>query len=115
MLRRSLALALLLPLVGCAMLRRSDPVIDRSQDPRIRSEVEARLAREPDLASARIRVEVDGATVILHGSVNGLAAWQCAMRNAELVEGVRTVVDFLVLERGPREVGCLAPRPEPGA
>jgi hypothetical protein len=48
--------------------------------------------------------------VILHGSVAGLAAWQCALRNAALVEGVLSVTDYLVIGPGPREVTCLAPR-----
>lgn len=95
---------------GCALLRRPDPPVDRSQDPRIQREVEERLAREPDLGAETIRVEVDGAMVILRGSVRGIAGWQCAIRNAEMVEGVGTVVDYLVIERGPREITCLAPR-----
>jgi osmotically-inducible protein OsmY len=70
-------------------------------------EVEARLAREPSIDAASVRVEVDGAIVILHGSVRGLAAWQCAIRTAQLAEGVRSVVDYLVIERGPREITCL--------
>jgi hypothetical protein len=53
--------------------------------------------------------------VILHGSVAGLAAWQCALRNAGLVEGVISVTDYLVIGPGPREVPCLAPRPPPPA
>lgn len=94
---------------GCASLRRPLPTVDRTQDERIRGEVERRLAAEPDLGAGALRVEVDGGIVLLHGSVAGIAAWKCAIRNAELVEGVRSVVDYLVLERGPREIRCLAP------
>lgn len=111
-LRRALPLLLPLLLAACSALRRPAPPIDRSEDPRIQREVEARLAREPSLRGRPIRVEVDGGVVLLHGSVAGIGGWQCALTNAELVPGVRTVVDYLVLERGPRDVTCLAPRPD---
>lgn len=100
-------------LAACGGLRRPAPAPDPVLQERIRSEVAARLAREPALAEDAIRVEVRGTTVLLHGSVHGLGAWQCALTNAGLVEGVTSVVDFLTLERGPRDVRCLAPRPEP--
>jgi osmotically-inducible protein OsmY len=86
--------------------------VDRSQDERILGEVAARIAAEPSLDSQSIRVDVEGGTVMLHGSVRGMGAWQCAITNAGLVRGVRTVVDYLVLERGERNVQCLAPRPD---
>ena len=95
---------------GCSLLRRPLPEPDRSQDPRILQEVEARIAREPSLDRDAIRVDVDGGIVLLHGRVEGIGAWRCAITNAELVPGVQTVVDYLVLARGPREVACLAPR-----
>jgi osmotically-inducible protein OsmY len=109
------SLSLLLSLTGCGVLGRPRPPVDRSQDPRIRAEVEARLAREPALEAGALRVAVDGAVVQLHGSVRGIGAWQCAITNAELVEGVRTVVDYLVIERGPRDVRCLAPASAPAS
>jgi hypothetical protein len=59
-------------------------------------------------------VDVTGGTVLLYGSVEGIGAWQCALTNAGLAAGVKTVVDYLVLERGPQEVRCLAPRPDTG-
>lgn len=102
-----LALAVLLP--GCGSFRRPPPEIDRSQDSRIRAEVEARLRAEPEIDASAIRVAVDGGVVVLHGAVRGLASWQCAIRNAELVEGVRSVAERLILEKGPREIRCLAP------
>lgn len=102
---RAAALILLLP--GCAALRRPEPPVDRSEDARILRDVEARLEREPSIELGTVRVEVDGRVVLLHGSVRGLGAWQCAIRNAQLVSGVATVVDYLVLERGPRDVGCV--------
>gem|GEM_PF-3294095 len=104
---QGMSIMLLGSLAACASLRRPEPAIDRSQDPQIRVEVEARLQREPSIESGTIRVEVDGAIVVLHGSVRGLAAWQCAIRTAQLAQGVRSVVDYLVIERGPREVICL--------
>ena len=104
---------LLLPLLLSACGLRRPPVpIDRSQDQRIQADVVARLAAEPALAGTSIRVDVDGRVVMLHGSVQGIGAWQCAITNAELVPGVQSVVDYLVLERGEREVRCLAPRPD---
>jgi osmotically-inducible protein OsmY len=89
-------------------------VVDTSQDARIEQEVRARLAAEPSLAAAGVRVEVNGGVVLLHGGVAGIGAWQCAIATSGLVPGVRTVVDYLVIGRGPRDVRCLAPRPESG-
>jgi hypothetical protein len=111
---RSGAVALLpiLTLAACGGLRRPAPAPDPALEARIRSAVEARLAAEPSLADGSIRVEVRGTTVLLHGSVNGIGAWQCALSNAGLTPGVTSVVDFLTLERGPRDVHCLAPRPD---
>ena len=102
----------LLATIGACGLRPPPPPIDRSQDERIRAEVMARLAAEPELDEASIRVEVVGRTVMLHGSVKGMGAWQCALTNAGLVSGVVTVVDYLQIERGTRDVRCLAPRPD---
>jgi osmotically-inducible protein OsmY len=85
--------------------------VDRSQDERIRREVEARLVSEPSVDASRIRVVVNGGEVQLYGAVPGLGALKCAVTNAELVRGVRLVIDLLVLERGPATVQCLAPRP----
>jgi osmotically-inducible protein OsmY len=93
---------------ACAALRRPAPVVDRSQDARIQRDVQSRLDRQTALGTANIRVEVDGAVVVLHGSVQGIAAWQCAIRTAQLVEGVRTVSDYLVIEPGPRRITCPA-------
>lgn len=95
---------------GCGA-RRVDPPVDRSEDPRIQREVEARLAAEPSIDPGAVRVAVEGGVVTLHGSVAGIGAWQCALRNAALVQGVVTVAGYLVLERGPRDVPCRAPPP----
>jgi hypothetical protein len=100
---------------GCSSLRRPAPPIDRSEDPRILAEVQSRLADEPSLDATRLRVEVDGRIVILYGSVDGVSAWQCAIRNAQLVTGVATVVDYLVIDRGPRDVVCRAQSGVPDA
>lgn len=82
-------------------------------DERIRAEVEARLAAEPSIGAGRVRVVVRRGEVELHGAVAGFGALQCAQTNAELTPGVRLVIDFLVLESGPRQVRCLAPRAAP--
>ena len=112
-LRRALISALFgVGVTGCGFLRRADTPIDRSQDPRIQQEVAARLAGEPSLGAQSIRVAVDGGIVILHGSVQGIGAWQCAVTTSGLVRGVRSVVDYLVIDRGPRDVSCIAPRAE---
>ena len=103
-----------LPLAGCSIIRRPGPVADSSHDARIEQEVRARLAAEPSLSATGIRVEVNGGVVILHGGVSGIGAWQCALATTGLVQGVRTVADNLVIDRGPREVRCLAPRPDSG-
>lgn len=108
-------IALLLPLGVAGCRGRDEPaVVSPVPDPAIRQQVEARLAAEPALREHPVRVEVRGGMVILHGSVGGLAAWQCALRNAAMVEGVISVTDYLVIEAGPREVRCLAPRTAPG-
>jgi osmotically-inducible protein OsmY len=82
-------------------------------DDRIRREIEARLAAEPSIGAGRVRVEVQRGDVSLHGPVKGLGALQCAIANADLVRGVSTVIDKLVLEPGPATVRCLAPRVAP--
>lgn len=97
-------------LTSCSFLRRGDMPVDRSLDPAILEEVTLRVQAEPALAARTIRVEVDGGIVLLYGSVEGMGAWQCAIRTAQLARGVRSVVDYLVIERGPREVACLAHR-----
>ena len=82
-----------------------------SDNTRIQREVEARLASEPSIGGGKVRVAVEGAgEVALFGAVSGLGALRCAERNAELVHGVRLVIDQLVLDPGPKEVRCLAPR-----
>jgi BON domain len=106
------AALLALPMAGCGLVGRSSPPLDRSQDERIRQEVTARLAGEPSLDGSTLRVEVNGGVVLLHGGVSGMGAWQCAVSTSGLVRGVRSVVDYLVIGRGPREVRCLAPRPD---
>lgn len=109
---RPILVSLALALGGCGLLGRSRAPVDRSHDARIAREVEARLAGEPSIGPGSIRVAVEGGVVMLHGSVRGIGAWQCAITNGGLVNGVRTVADFLVIERGPRDVTCIAPRPD---
>ncbi|HYH81075.1 MAG TPA: BON domain-containing protein, partial [Longimicrobium sp.] len=81
-----------------------------TDDARIQREVEARLAAEPTIGPGRVRVAVSAGEVGLFGAVSGLGALRCAERNAQLVLGVRLVIDQLVLDPGPRDVRCLAPR-----
>lgn len=99
-------------LSACGLLGKRAPAVpvDPVEDLRIRREVEARLAAEPSLGAGRLRVEVTGRTVSLYGNVAGLGALQCAVTNASLVSGVSNVIDFMVLQPGPRTVQCLAPR-----
>lgn len=86
---------------------------ETAEDARIRGELERRLAAEPALTRAQVRAETRGGVLLLHGVVRGLGEWRCVVANAELTPGVRTVVDYLVLERGPTDLRCLAPRPLP--
>ncbi len=102
---------------GCALLGGGRPAETpaqaqerQTQEAAIRREVEARLAAEPSIGAGRLRAEVNGRDVHLHGAAPGFGALQCALANAGLVPGVRLVVDFMVLEPGPRTVTCLAPR-----
>jgi len=105
-----------LALGGCGLLKRTPPYrADPVEMARIRSEVEARLAREPSIDADRVRVEVSGSTVALHGSVTGFGALQCAISNAGLVRGVDNVADLLVVEPGPRSVSCHSPRGRAGS
>lgn len=110
--RKLVAVSLLSLVAGACGLRRPPIPIDRSQDGRITAAVAARIAAEPSLQTEAIRVDVEGGMVMLHGAVRGIGAWQCAITNAELVPGVTSVVDYLVIERGERDVQCLAPRPD---
>ena len=105
-----LSIGVLLALLAGCGIQRSAAVIDRSRDPEILRQVQTRLAAEPALDAARIRVEVNGGMVLLYGSVDGASGWRCVHRNAQLVEGVTSVVDYLVIERGPAEIQCGAPR-----
>ena len=101
---------------GCAFLKKKPQdtpaqiAARASEDARILREVEARLAAEPSIGAGRVRVAVERGEVGLFGSVAGFGALRCAERNAELVRGVRLVIDQLVLDPGPKEVRCLAPR-----
>jgi hypothetical protein len=104
-------------LSGCGLAGRGaarPPTAEQvAQDARVRSEVEARLAAEPSIGAGRVRVVVQRGEVELHGSVAGMGALRCAEANAELTPGVRLVIDFLILEPGPREVRCVAARTAP--
>ena len=115
---RGAVAAAALPVLGaCSLLKhpaRESPVqlaAREAENARIQREVEARLAAEPTIGAGRVRVEVSATgEVALFGAVSGLGALRCAERNAELVRGVRLVIDQLVLDPGPRDVRCLAPR-----
>lgn len=101
---------------GCGLLNRkpkaspAETAAQASEDARVLREVEARLAAEPSIGPGRVRVTVERGEVGLFGSVAGFGALRCAERNAELVRGVRLVIDQLVLDPGPKDVRCLAPR-----
>ena len=102
-------------LAGCLLNRKpkdSPAVIAAraAEDARIAREIESRLAAEPSIGAGRVRVAVERGEVGLFGSVSGFGALRCAERNAELVRGVRLVIDQLVLDPGPKDVRCLAPR-----
>lgn len=106
-----------LPLAaGCAMFGRppvetpAQAAVRIEQEERIRREVRARLAHEPSVDEAQVRVEVAGTDVHLHGAVRGSGALRCALATAGLVRGVTLVVDYLVLQPGPSDATCLAPR-----
>ena len=104
---------------GCGLLNRkpqetpAEIAARAAQDARITREIDARLAAEPSIGPGRVRVQVERGEVGLFGAVAGLGALRCAERNAELVRGVRLVIDQLVLDSGPRDVRCLAPRAAP--
>jgi osmotically-inducible protein OsmY len=102
---------------GCAVFGGGEPPETPAQaqervqrEESIRREVEARLAAEPSIGAGRIRAVVNQGDVHLHGAAPGFGALQCALANAQLVPGVRLVVDFMVLQPGPSRVTCLAPR-----
>ena len=86
-----------------------------SREGRMTAEVLARLAAEPAVDAGGIRPQVVRDEIHLHGTVRGFGALQCALANAELVAGVRLVVDYLVMQPGPSQVQCLAPRVFAGA
>jgi osmotically-inducible protein OsmY len=108
-------------LAGCSFLARhpaptpAQTAATAAQDARIQGEVDARLAAEPSIGGGKVRVAVQGGEVSLFGAVAGSGALRCAERNAELVRGVKLVIDQLVLDPGPVTVRCLSPRVFPGA
>lgn len=118
--RAAAAVALAAAMAGCAFLKKTPAdtpaqiAARASEDARIQREVEARLSAEPSIGAGRVRVEVQRGEVTLFGGVVGLGALRCAERNAGLVRGVRLVIDQLVLDPGPRDARCLAPRVFPG-
>jgi osmotically-inducible protein OsmY len=108
---RAAVLLTMIGAAGCSGRRSaSGTVVETPEEARIRQEIEARLAAEPAIQAGNVRVEVRAGTAVLHGGVNGIGAWKCAIRNASLTDGVQRVADLLVLEHGPPEVTCLAPR-----
>lgn len=115
------ALAIVIAASGCSLLRKKaadSPAVIAARaadDARIQREVEARLAAEPSIGGGRVRAQVQAGEVSLFGGVTGFGALRCAERNAGLVRGVRLVIDQLVLDPGPRDVRCLAPRVFPNA
>lgn len=116
-LRPMAMMALLGTQAGCALLGGGEPPETPAQaaervarEETIRQEVEARMAAEPAIGAGRIRAVVNAGDVQLHGAAPGFGALQCALANAELVPGVRLVVDMMVLQPGPSRVNCLAPR-----
>lgn len=120
---RTAALVLVLgATAGCGIFNRTvretpeQLAVRTAETDRIRAEVEARIAAEPSLAAARLRVAVQpGGEVALYGSIAGFGALRCAVTNAELVQGVTLVIDHVVLDPGPAEARCLAPRVFPSA
>lgn len=115
--RRTIPLLLLVASLvqGCALVARPGETAEETQarlrqEEAIRREVEARLAAEPSIGPGRIRTVVNRGDVHLHGAAPGFGALQCALANAQLVPGVRLVVDYMVLHPGPSRVTCLAPR-----
>ena len=79
------------------------------RDPTSSGEVQARLAAEPPSTPPHPGRSGRWLVTLLRQR-HGAAAWRCAHRNAQLVEGVISVIDYLVIERGlPRSV-CGLPR-----
>ena len=115
-LRGASAILLSTWLAGCALLHRGgkespqQAAARQAADDRIRAEVEGRISAEPSLTGARMRVDVHDREVSLFGSVPGMGALHCATTNAELVQGVRLVIDHTELQPGPAQARCLAPR-----
>jgi hypothetical protein len=103
-------LLILLTVAACSSRREPAEIPDPVIDGRIHSELQARIQAEPALEAPDLRIEVEAGRVQLYGSVAGIGAWNCLLRNAWLVEGVESVNDFLIIERGPRDVTCRAVR-----
>lgn len=90
-------------------------VVRVAQEERIHAAVRARLIHEPSIDASHVRVEVVGTDVHLYGTVAGYGALRCAIGTAGLTPGVLLVVDYLVVQPGPAEVVCLAPRVFPAS
>ncbi len=68
-------------------------------DARIAAAVRRELAADPAVDPARVRVHVEGGVVELQGNVPFLSMADAAVSRAEMVHGVRSVVDLLSPER----------------
>jgi osmotically-inducible protein OsmY len=65
---------------------------------RIQQNVENRLKWDPRLSAGEVEVEVKGSSVKLEGSVPNNTAMRAAEQDAYMVEGVRTVDNYLAIK-----------------
>lgn len=84
-------------------------VIPQVTAPQIRDRIEAAFRRAADLDAGRIAVELQGATVILRGTVRSWAEYQAAEWAVWSAPGVVSVENRLIVAHGPE----LPPLPAP--
>jgi hypothetical protein len=97
------ALAIILGLgVGCA--RKPD-------DAKISSEVQGRFSQDSGLSSKQLTVQAHDGVVTLGGTVDNDAQREAASRQAASVDGVRTVVNNLLVGNGATAVAVAAAPP----
>ena len=74
-------------------------IIDKTRDAAITAEVNAKLARDPDLSALGIDVDTAAGRVVLHGTAPDASARERAASLARSVDGVTAVDNGLQLSR----------------
>lgn len=83
------------PLIGVRGVTNKITVRNHASPQEIQQDIAAALARHAEREANRIKVDVDGAIVTLHGQVNSMAEHEAVIGTAYGAKGVARVVDRL--------------------